>query len=128
MPPLVLEVVDANRHLMSHAIPFTNKARASDWSAVDPAAAQRGLPAVQLLAQSLQAFDGLSLQSAVGKLLDAVGQAAFKESAIERRRLLLEELAPHLLQVFHGRGLQCSNPGYNAVSHWRSPWWSGRQY
>ena len=54
-------------------------------------AADGDVAAVELLAQRLEALDGLRLQAAVGQFLDAVGQPALQEAAIVGRRLGVEE-------------------------------------
>ena len=79
--------------------------------------ARRLVGAVVLLAERLQPLQRLGLQPAVGQLLDAVGEPALEEAAVEGRRLGLEELAPLLLQVGHRHGLQRGQAREDGVGH-----------
>ena len=56
----VFEIVNVHHHLVALTIPFPNQARSADGPAINPAAADIGLAAIELFAKLLQALDGLA--------------------------------------------------------------------
>ena len=96
-PPLPFEAVGGDGDDLLDALPLAQQPRAGDRAvAVGADAALGSVAAVQFLAQPLQPPDRLRFQPAIGQFLDAVGQAAFKVAAVERRRLAVEQVAPLL--------------------------------
>ena len=77
----------------------------------------RNVAAVELLAQCLQPFDRLRLQSAIGEFLDAVGEPALQEAPVVARRLTLKQRAPLCLQRQHRRQLEFRQLRQNGIGH-----------
>jgi hypothetical protein len=105
--PLPLEAIGCDGDHLLDALPFAQKARASDGTvAVETRASLCPVPAVQFLAEPFQSPDRLGLQPAIGEFLDAIGQAVFKVAPVEGRRLAVEQVAPLRLQLRRRRGLE----------------------
>jgi hypothetical protein len=83
-----------SHHLVGVAVPLAHEPGARHGPAIDPPASHGRLATVELVAEPLQALDGLALQAAKSELLDAVGQPGFEEAAVEGWGVLAEEVAP----------------------------------
>ena len=101
---------------MLDALPLADEAGARDRAAFVIKAADP-FALGQLLAQRLQPFDGLRFQPAIGQFLNPIGEPAFQEPAIVGWRLLVEEIAPLLLQIRRRHRLQCRQPCQHPVAH-----------
>jgi len=106
-------------------LPFADQSSPGDRAVVQPTAPDLLLAAIELFAQQFKALCSLALKASVGQLLDAVRQARFKEAAVERGRVLVEEVPPYLLEFGGTGGFEGGHAGHNGFSHWGSPWWSG---
>ena len=84
-------MVDAHHDLKWLALPFTYQPCTGDRTVVQPTAPDLLFAAIELLAQHFKALGTLFLQASVGQFLDAVRQAGFKEAAVERGRVLVED-------------------------------------
>src|SRR5690606_38963061 len=97
--PLPFITVAQHRDGVLDALPLADQPRAGDWLVVGADPAQHDVAAVELLAQSFEAFDGRRFQTAISQFLDPIGEPAFEEAPIVRWRLRVEEFAPLLLEV-----------------------------
>ena len=101
---LILEILVTHSDAVLDALPFADQPRAGDRAIVrEPSPAHR-VATVEVLRNRLKPFNRLRLQPAIGELLDAIGEPAFEESAVVRRRLGLEQIAPHRFQRGRRRG------------------------
>ena len=102
---------------MLDALPLADQSRAGDWPVIPALAAHLDLSAIEVLAQRLQAGDGLGLEPAILKFLDPVREPALKEAAIVARRLAVEEIAPHGPEIGRRRRLQRRDTADDGVGH-----------
>ena len=72
---------------------------------------------IEPVGQRVELGPGRGLEPAVGQLLDPVGEPADQVVAAEPRRLLVEQLAPHLLELGRGRLRQGRHLRGDAVGH-----------
>ncbi len=78
-------------------MPFPDQSCPCNRAVVLAAAPDFLLAAIELLTQEFQTLLGFALEPAVGELLNAVSKPGFEEAAIKWGRLLVEQVAPHLL-------------------------------
>ena len=74
---LIFVAIARDRHDMLDALIFAQQPCADDRALVLANAAERDIAAINLLAQRFQAGDGFGLQPAIGKFLNAIGDAPF---------------------------------------------------
>src|SRR5690606_12084178 len=86
-PALPLVAVAGDGDDVLDALVLADQAGAGDRALLVADAAEGDVPAVDLLAQRLEALQRLALQAAIGEFLDAVGEPAFQEAPVVGRRL-----------------------------------------
>ena len=112
--PLPLEAVGEHRDLVLDAAPLADQLRAHDRPVDD---ALPGGLRIEPVGQRVEPGPGRGLEPAVGQLLDPVREPADQVIAAEPRRLLVEQLAPHLLELGRGRLRQGRHLRGDAVGH-----------
>ncbi len=116
-PALIFEIIGAHGHHMLHALIFANELRAWQGAIIGADASQRGIAAIQPLAEGFEPLACFGPQPAIGEFLDAIGEPAFDIASAEGWRLLALEHAPLLLQIGDRRGAQCREAGQHL--RWR---------
>ena len=120
-PALIFEILVAHRDAVLDALVFADEPRAGDRPFVGGLPAPRRVATVELLAELAQALQRFGLETAVGQLLNPIGEPVLQEAPVIRWRLVLEELAPFLLQRADRRGLQGGQLGQNRIGHSKPP-------
>ena len=102
-PALILEILAPDGDAVLDALPFTDEAKSRLRAVSIGAPPPLGLlPAIELLGEGFEPFNCLGFEAAIGQLLDAIRQPAFKESAVIWRRGGIKEIVPLSLQIGHG--------------------------